>query len=97
VTETGPELVENRYKTALGDDLASIRGEALVCSFSFSSVRRALDNGAWQSTTADAFSASLQANQAAAEDAGNACAEALSSAYTNEPDKVPPDHPHARW
>jgi hypothetical protein len=97
VTEPAPELVENRYKTALGDDLPSIRGQAGVCSFSFSSVRRALDNGAWQSTTADAFSGSLRAKQAAAEEAGSACEGALVSAHAGEPDKVPPDHPHARW
>jgi hypothetical protein len=97
VTEPEPELVENRYKTALGDDLSSIRGQAAVCSFSFSSVRRALDNGAWQSTTADAFSGSLQANQTAAQEAGNACEAALVSAHASEPDKVPPNHPHARW
>jgi hypothetical protein len=97
VTETAPELVDNRFKIALGDDLPSIRGEASVCSFSFFSVRQALDNGAWQSTTADAFSAALRANQTAAEEAGNACEQTLSSAYANEPDKVPADHPHARW
>ena len=91
------ELVENRYKIALGDDLSRIRGAATVCSFSFSSVRRALDDGAWQSTTADAFSGALQSKQTGAQEAGIACAGALTSAHANEPDKVAPDHPHATW
>ncbi len=94
---TEPELVDNKYKTALGYDLASIRAQASVCSFSFSSVRRALDNGAWQSTTADAFSASLQANQTAALGAGSGCEGALESAHASEADQVPPEHPHATW
>ena len=91
------ELVENKYKIALGYDLPSIRGQASVCSFAFSSVRRALDSGAWQSTTADAFASSLQLNQTSAQEAGSGCEGALASAHAREADRVPTDHPHATW
>lgn len=91
------ELVENKYKSALGDDLPSIRGSASVCSFSYASVQRALDNGAWQSTTADSFSTSLRTQQTDAERVGGSCESALQSAYDNAPAQVAPDHPHATW
>jgi hypothetical protein len=95
-TEDKPD-VDNQYRLALGDDLPAIRGQASLCSFAYDSVRRALDAGAWESTTADAFSTQLTERTSASADAGSSCEEAFESRYGAEPAKVPHDDPRAQW
>ncbi len=95
-TEDKPD-VDNQYRLALGDDLPAIRGQASLCSFAYNSVRTALDDGAWASTTADAFSTQLADRISASADAGSACEEAFETRYGSEPATVPPDDPRARW
>lgn len=89
--------MDNQYRLALGDDLAALRGYASVCSFAYFGVEQALENGAWESTTADTFSSELADHDRLAGGDGDSAEAALQNRYDNEPEKVPEDDDRATW
>ena len=89
--------VDNQYRLALEDELPSLRGHAMICSFAYYEVENALENNAWSSTTADTFSNELSDHHRLAGDDGEAAGSALETRFDNEPEKVPEDDDRAHW
>ncbi|SEF18335.1 hypothetical protein [Jiangella alba] len=91
------EDVDNQYKLALGEELPTIRGDAMICGFPFYEAENALEKEAWKSGVADTFSTALTGHHSTAGEAGESAGTALENRHDNEPDKVPADDDRARW
>ena len=89
--------VDNRYRTALGRALPGARTEADRVGDAFAIIRRALADGAWESTVADAFASACTSVEASAATAAHDCVTSLQWRHTREPAMVAPFDSRARW
>lgn len=91
------EPVENRFRSALGDDLQAVRTQAAICGDVFDDVKRAMENEAWVSGPADTFFSELTGHRKTLETVGDECESAAENRHDAEPDTVPPDDWRAQW
>ena len=91
------EKVDNQYRIALADATPGARVQSTYAGLAFSTVTGAIANGAWKSTTADAFYAECAEMRTTAGTAGTRCVEEMTSRHAREPVKVDPTDSRAKW
>lgn len=94
---TGSAEVENRYRTSLWHGLLGARSQEARVGDAFAIVRRAMADGAWESTVADAFSEVCVSKESSAATAAGDCAHTMQHRHGREPWMVPVSDPRARW